>query len=223
MRKKLFLILLSFAIALSSILLLAGFSLYNKTSAPAVVSAQEEEPAVCDTEIPIGEALEKTLNLYNDIFSQFDVVYQSVNSEIAAVQNAFTAASACDTSVCSPQCIAEDIFDPISMTVYTACINQMCAGEPCNKTTLSSALVSVAAAVSNIQTAKISLDQLTDVNGLRLKEIRDMMEKSRKDFDACIPTTRDIELQRGPTVCGVALSNFWIEDCKSLLNFFCCR
>lgn len=222
MAKKSLIIFLLFA-ATVSFLSFAGFSLYNKTSGPTIASAQGEEPAVCDTEIPIGEALEKTLALYNDIFTQFNIVYQAVNLQTSTTQTVLKTAGACDTSVCSSQCVSDVVVNPFTGEVFPVCIAQNCTGEPCDKAALSLALGNIAGAVSSIRDAKTSLDQLTNVDGAALKEIRDLMKKSRRDFDACVPTARDIELMRGPTICGAALGNFWIEDCKSLLNFFCCR
>ena len=116
------------------------------------VSAQAEKELICQKTIPIGEAMDKTVDFTSDLYVQLQNIHKEVGNEIKTAQEVLNRlgkdAKNCDFSVCEPKCIDIGPSFDFDVTVlwflpivkYPACIayceqdlgvSRICQGDPC--------------------------------------------------------------------------------------------
>ncbi|PIR89797.1 hypothetical protein COS93_01150 [bacterium (Candidatus Gribaldobacteria) CG07_land_8_20_14_0_80_33_18] len=78
-----------------TIIIFLVFSLVLDIVLPSLVSAQ-----TCDTKIPIGEAIEKTIETQDRVFKEIQTIHQELNFQINAAMAALGSVSNCNPKIC---------------------------------------------------------------------------------------------------------------------------
>lgn len=98
---------LAFVLPIIITLTLIGASL-NQGKA---VKAQTDR-MTCENKIPIGESLDRSNDLINDIYLQIQTIYRTIPGQINAAANMITGAQACDLDNCKPVCSDTSCYGP---------------------------------------------------------------------------------------------------------------
>ena len=57
---------------------------------------------VCDTKIPIGEAVDRTSDLLNDMYKELETIYRTIPGQIDSAEQMIAGAKDCDLDHCKP-------------------------------------------------------------------------------------------------------------------------
>ena len=105
------------------------------------ISAQEQS-FVCDTKIPIGEAVDRTSDLLNDMYKELETIYRTIPGQIDFAEQMIAGAKDCDLDYCKPVCSdtscyarKKDIMCPgdfACMAGSCSCSECSCSGDDCN-------------------------------------------------------------------------------------------
>ena len=117
-------------LVLGLILVCLSFNLFNQQEK---ISAQNQN-LICDTKIPIGESVDISSDLLNDIYIELEAIYHTIPKQIEAAQEMVTAARKCNLDNCQPVCVdiscyADFKCEPSGTCPCEECI---CSSEDCS-------------------------------------------------------------------------------------------
>jgi len=92
------------------------------------ISAQEQS-FVCDTKIPIGEAVDRTSDLLNDMYKELETIYRTIPGQIEFAKQMIAGARKCDLDYCKPVCSDTSCYS--SQNNNSLCGDFTCEGKCC--------------------------------------------------------------------------------------------
>jgi len=216
------------------------------------VSAQEADITLCDPEIPIGEAMEETVELLSKISEELYVLDYNAGNEIARAEEMIELTKECDDiKNCKPVCNPTYIFEEeLGKKIYICqekkCQGKFDLGQICPNEKISAKFDEISQVSDNIEISRKEIETLINgkewvwswsLQGMGWKTkteiIQEKLTKSRQIFDNCALSPADWEaVERGektekyPLSCTTVLKNNFPrkeKECKSLYNFFCCH
>lgn len=105
----------------------------------------QNQNLVCQTKIPIGESVDRTSDLLNDMYKELETIYRTIPGQIQAAQEMIEGAQKCDLDYCKPVCVDTSCYgrlkDEICPGDFTCtdgscyCSECICEGEDCEGTT----------------------------------------------------------------------------------------
>jgi len=108
------------------------------------ISAQEQS-FVCDTKIPIGEAVDRTSDLLNDMYKELETIYRTIPGQIEFAKQMIAGARECDLDYCKPVCSDTSCYARQKDTMCPgdfactggncSCSECTCEGDDCQGTT----------------------------------------------------------------------------------------
>lgn len=109
------------------------------------ISAQEQS-FVCDTKIPIGEAVDRTSDLLNDMYKELETIYRTIPGQIEFAKQMIAGAQECDLDYCKPVCSDTSCYARKKDTICpgdfacsggdcSSCSECICKGEDCRRRT----------------------------------------------------------------------------------------
>ncbi len=203
-----------FIIGIVSILLFLSFIFgfaYNLNKGILASEEDSEEEEIeyellkCGREIPVGEAMEKTGELLEEIIIEFERIKTNSYNLIRAQQEMEELAKKCSMKNCTPVCEEVPIYDVWGgEPLYYQCLRQPCEGDPCDKEEIEKSFSEITNLSEEIQAAKEKLYKLIyeSVEPLCIEEnedIRTTGEKIRCAANpACWELTRETLLSLLP-------------------------
>lgn len=212
-----------FALFLLSALLLFFNFFYNQDK--GILASEEDlshRELDCGEEIPVGEAMEKTTQLAEDLIQEFDSIYANVYYQIKAAEEMIELANKCDITVCEP-------IDCGSYTVTkcdtacddegdctTSCWTEIYCYAPSNCTSvwngwacpqndIKNEFEKVLSAYNSIKNSKENIFGLID--GKSIKNIEDDLYLSRGEFNKCYISPADwAKIEKGELLGKVLLN-----------------
>ncbi|PIV14242.1 hypothetical protein COS44_00065 [bacterium (Candidatus Gribaldobacteria) CG03_land_8_20_14_0_80_36_40] len=211
-------------------------------SSPSRATAKGEEESLlsspCDTKIPIGESVDRTSDLLNDMYKELETIYRTIPGQIQAAQEMIEAAQKCDLDNCQPVCVdiscyGEDfkLSEPFCLP---KCVEETCEGKICPDLEITDQLVNAA-----FEKINYSFEQINNLYGKNPEEIERKLNQARTEFNNCAKITenrtircRDIFDQNGQlgeeckSVCegNKKTTEKCLEClCGSSINYFCCH
>jgi len=108
------------------------------------ISAQGQT-LVCDTKIPIGEAVDRTSDLLNDMYKELETIYRTIPGQIEFAKEMIAGAQKCDLDYCKPVCSDTSCYARKKDTMCPgdfacsggncSCSECSCNGDDCEGTT----------------------------------------------------------------------------------------
>ncbi len=90
---------LALALPILATIFLAGASLHQNKEVVAQTSRM-----TCEEKIPIGEAIDRSSDMINDIYRQIEIIYRTIPGQIDAAKMMIAGAQECDLDNCKPVC-----------------------------------------------------------------------------------------------------------------------
>lgn len=123
--------------AIGLLLLFCSFSLFNYQEK----ALAQNQNLVCETKIPIGESVDRTSDLLNDMYKELETIYRTIPGQIQAAQEMINGSQKCDLDHCKPVCVdtscyarKKDVICPGDFTCTDGscpCSECICEGEDC--------------------------------------------------------------------------------------------
>ena len=226
-------------------LIFTGFNFINQKKE---VSA-ENEILKCETKIPIGETIDATSNLLNDVYVEMKNIYDIVPDQINAAKEMIKAAQECSLGNCQPVCVdiscyssslgdENNLCDP---SCKSKCIEKECQGKICPDLGFINNLIN-----SHFEAINDSFEKINNLYIENIEKIDKGLEQSREEFDNCshIKTAETIRCQdifdanyefstekikECENLCGEnkkaeEMNSACLEClCVSPANYFCCH
>lgn len=117
-------------LVLGLILICLSFNLFNQQEK---ISAQNQN-LICDTKIPVGESVDKTSDLLNDIYIELETIYHAIPDQIEAAQEMVIAARKCNLDYCQPVCVDISCYADFKCESSDICPCEecICSNEDCS-------------------------------------------------------------------------------------------
>jgi len=183
-----------------SLILISVFIGFNLINQKENVFADEPESLVCKTKIPIGETIEDTSDLLDDIYVELKNIYDIVPNQIKAAEEMIKAVQNCNLENCQPVCVDISCYssslgdeDGLCTPPYKAeCVEKECKGKICPDLEFINNLISL-----QFENIDKSFEKINNIYAEKIKDINDGLEKSREEFDNCskIKTAETIRCQ----------------------------
>jgi len=230
---------------LGLLLVFIGFNFINQKKE---VSA-ENEILKCETKIPIGETIDATSNLLNDVYVEMKNIYDIIPDQINAAKEMIKAAQECSLGNCQPVCVdiscyssslgdENNLCDP---SCKSKCIEKECQGKICPDLGFINNLIN-----SHFEAINDSFEKINNLYIENIEKIDKGLEQSREEFDNCshIKTAETIRCQdifdanyefstekikECENLCGEnkkaeEMNSACLEClCVSPANYFCCH
>ncbi len=225
-------------------LIFSGFNLINQKKEVFA----ENEILNCEIKIPIGETLDNTSDLLNDVYVEMKNIYNIVPSQINAAEEMIKAAQECSLGNCQPVCVDTSCYsfslgdenglcEPLCKA---ECIEKECKGKICPDLGFINDLIN-----SHFETINDSFEKINNLYIENTEKINKELEESRKEFDNCskIETAETIrckdifdknyefsaeKIKECEEFCGENKKADEINPacleclCVSPINYFCC-
>jgi len=148
----------------------------------------ENEILNCEIKIPIGEAIDSTSDLLNDVYVEMKNIYDIIPDQINAVKEMIKATQECNLENCQPVCVdiscsslllgdEDSLCEPLC---NAECIEKECKGEICPDLGFINNLVN-----SHFETINDSFEKINNLYIENIEKIDTELERSRKEFDNC--------------------------------------
>ena len=227
---------------LGLVLVCLSFNLLNQQEK---ISAQDQN-LTCDTKIPIGESVDRTSDLLNDIYKELETIYRTIPRQIEAAQEMIEGAQKCNLDNCKPVCVdtscyGNSICPDGSPFCVAKCVEKTCKGKICPDLEAPNQLVDDA-----FEKINHSFEQINNLYGNSAEEIKRKLDQARIEFNNCAKIAetmtircRDVFDQNGQfplekieeckSVCegNKKTTGINIEClecvCGSSINYFCCH
>ena len=171
-------------IILGLTLIFAGFNLINQKKE---VSA-EDKTLRCETKIPIGETIDNTSDLLNDVYVEMKNIYDIVPNQINATEEMIKAARECSLGNCQPVCVDISCYsfslgDEDSLcepSCRAECIEKECKGKICPDLGFINDLIN-----SHFEMIDDSYEKINNLYTDNTEKINKKLEQARREFNAC--------------------------------------
>jgi len=173
-----------------------GFNFINQKKE---VSA-ENEILKCETKIPIGETINATSDLLNDVYIEMKNIYDIVPDQIRTAKEMIKAAQECSLGNCQPVCVdiscyssslgdENNLCDP---PYEPKCVEKECKGKICPDLEFINNLIN-----SHFEAIDDSFKKINDLYIENIEKINKGLEQSREEFNNCsnIKTAETIRCQ----------------------------
>jgi len=148
----------------------------------------ENKTLVCNTKIPIGEAVDETSDLLNNVYVEMKNIYDTVPSQINAAKEMIKAVQACNLKNCQPVCVDISCYSSslgdennlCSPNCKTKCIAKECQGKICPDLGLIDDLIS-----DYFEKIDKSFKEINNLYAENIEKIDQKIELSRKEFNNC--------------------------------------
>ena len=225
-------------------LIFTGFNFINQKKEVFA----ENEILKCKTKIPIGEAIDTTSDLLNDVYVEMKNIYDIIPGQINAAKEMIKATRECNLGNCQPVCVdiscyssslgdENNLCDP---SCEPRCIEKECKGKICPDLGFINNLIN-----SHFEAIDGSFEKINNLYTENTEKINKELEQSRKEFDNCskIETAETIrckdifdknyefsaeKIKECEDFCGEnkkadEMNSACLEClCGSLINYFCC-
>ncbi len=217
-----------------------GLILLGSVSVQSQNSVQNQN-LVCDTKIPIGESVDRTSDLLNDIYVELETIYRTIPRQIEGAQEMIKATQKCNLDNCQPVCVDISCYEEdfgCGSSCVAKCVEKTCKGKICPDLEITNQLVN-----DSFEKISRSFEQINNLYGNSTEEIKRKLDQARIEFNNCAKVAetkaircRDIFDQKGQ----FPLEK--IEECKSVcegeekttekclgcicgssINYFCCH
>lgn len=228
---------IKFIIPVLGLILLGSVSVQSQNSV-------QNQNLVCDTKIPIGESVDRTSDLLNDIYVELETIYRTIPRQIEAAQEMVKAAQKCNLDHCQPVCVDISCYEEdfgCGSSCAAKCVEKTCKGKICPDLEITNQLVN-----DTFEKINYSFERINNLYGNSDEEIERKLDQARIEFNNCAKITetramrcRDIFDQDGQfplekikeckSVCegNKKTTGINIECleciCDSSINYFCCR
>jgi hypothetical protein len=208
----------------------------------------ENEILKCGTKIPIGETMDDTSDLLNDVYVEMKNIYNIMPMQINAAEEMIKAARECSLGNCQPVCVdiscySSSLGDKDSLCeplCRAKCIEKECKGKICPDLGFINDLIN-----SHFEKIDDSFEKINDLYAENIEEINKELEESRIGFNACSNSEtsetircKDIfdkgykfpneKIKECQEICGENKKAGEIDPacleclCVSSANYFCC-
>ncbi len=148
----------------------------------------ENEILNCEIKIPIGETIENTSDLLNDVYVEMKNIYDIIPDQINAAKEMIKATQECSLGNCQPVCVdigcnslllgdEDSLCEPLC---NAECIEKECKGRICPDLGFINDLIN-----SHFETINDSLKKINNLYIENIEKINKELEQSRKEFDNC--------------------------------------
>jgi len=228
---------IKFIIPVLGLILLGSVSVQSQNSV-------QNQNLVCDTKIPIGESVDRTSDLLNDIYVELETIHRTIPRQIEAAQEMIKAAQKCNLDHCQPVCVDVSCYEEdfgCGSSCTAKCVEKTCKGKICPDLEITNQLVN-----DTFEKINYSFERINNLYGKSAEEIKGKLDQARIEFNNCAKIAetkaircRDIFDQNGQ----FPLEK--IEECKSIcegnkkttetsieclecicgssINYFCCH
>lgn len=226
-------------------LIFTGFNFINQKKEVFA----ENEILECKTEIPIGETINTTSDLLNDVYVEMKNIHDIIPDQIKATKEMIKAAQECSLGNCQPVCVdiscyssllgdENNLCDP---SCESKCVEKECQGKICPDLEFINNLIN-----SHFEAINNSFEKINNLYIENIKEIDKELKQSREEFSNCssIKTAETIRCQdifdtnyefsaekikECENFCGEnkkadEMNSACLEClCASPVNYFCCE
>lgn len=165
-------------------LIFSGFNLINQEK--EVFAG--DEILRCKTKIPIGETMDNTSDLLNDVYIEMKDIYNIVPMQISAAEEMIKAVQKCSLGNCQPVCVdiscysfslgdENSLCEPPCRAEY---IEKECKGKICPDLGFINDLIN-----SHFEMINDSFEKINNLYIENIKEINKKLEESRTEFNKC--------------------------------------
>ena len=181
----------------------------------------------CDTEIPIGEAMEQAVTFTGTVRNSIFSSEQLIDDEIDKIKNLISAVQRCDPNKCDPVCYLVPHTStapgapgqgPVTVTTYT-CEHDACTGEICPVSSINSAYQQVEAVYNSIVGVQESTKTYTGKKDYSWKYgsqnyndqsaggiVTAMLKTARESFSGCFLTSDEWNQYQEGKITGKIIS-----------------
>jgi len=197
-------------------LIFSGFNLVNQKKEVFA----ENETLKCETKIPIGETIDNTSDLLNDVYVEMKTIYNIVPRQINAAEEMIKAARECSLGNCQPVCVdischssslgdKDNLCKPLCKT---ECVEKKCKGKICPDLEFINDLIN-----GHFEMINDSFEKINDLYAENTEKINKKLEESRIGFSAC-SSSETSETIRCKDIFdkGYEFSNEKIKECQEI-------
>jgi len=169
---------------LGLVLIFSGFNLINQKKEVLA----ENEILKCETRIPIGETMDNTSDLLNDVYVEMKNIYNIVPRQINAAEEMIRASRECSLGNCQPVCVDVSCYssslgdkDSLCKPPYISkCVEKECKGKICPDLEFINNLIN-----SHFEAIDDSFKKINNLYAENTEKINKKLEESRTKFNEC--------------------------------------